>query len=193
MKCVSLVWIEKRRKALEIGVQLDEKKGLIQRDTRGLGVSTKTPLLESQVLDSKSSVSVGSSPWTPPSLPPGASPPLRFTDSSHPFIRIHPSERRNRPCCPPPKPRNLSSFHSWVRLIAGLELRKGVWVVGVANDEIGLRRHHTIVPITPAPRGISILLCIGFLGFGVRGIRGSGCLGFVRSWMQVMRFWVFGT
>ena len=147
MKCVSLVWIEKRREALEIGVQLDEKKGLIQRDTRGLGVSTKTPLLESQVLDSKSSVSVGSSPWTPPSLPPGASPPLRFTDSSHPFIRIHPSERRNRPCCPPPKPRNLSSFHSWVRLIAGLELRKGVWVVGVANDEIGLQRHHTTVPI----------------------------------------------
>lgn len=46
------VWIEKRREALEIALHLDEKKGererergrLIQRDTRGLGVSTKTPL-----------------------------------------------------------------------------------------------------------------------------------------------------
>lgn len=61
----------------------------------------------------------------------------------------------------------------------------------MANDEIGLRRHHTTVLLTPAPRGLSTLICIGFLGFGVRGIPRFDCLGFLRSWVQVIRlgFW----
>jgi hypothetical protein len=63
--------------------------------------------------------------------------------------------------------------------------------VGVANDEIGLQRHHTTVLLTPAPRGISTLVCIGFLGFGARGIRRSGCLGFLRPWVQVMRLGIW--
>jgi hypothetical protein len=122
---VFFVWIEKRREALEIGLHLDEKEGERQaypERHQGPRCFHKDSTVQSQVLDSKSSLSLGSTPCPAPLL----APLRRCASQTHiPSLESIP-RREGIPPWPPPKPRNLSSFYSWVRLIAGLQLRKGV-------------------------------------------------------------------